>query len=118
MEETIRALREKLENSAADTLAQIENLRAEQDGNRREAESNIQALRNNLEQQRSNYEEKLDNERALHQAARREAETNIQALRDTMEKMRNDYEEKLDACLLYTSPSPRDGLLYRMPSSA
>ena len=21
-------------------------------------------------------------------------------------------------CLLYTSPSPRDGLLYRMPSSA
>src|SRR5680860_1777826 len=24
----------------------------------------------------------------------------------------------LDACLLYTSPSPRDGLLYRMPSSA
>ena len=23
-----------------------------------------------------------------------------------------------DDCLLYTSPSPRDGLLYRMPSSA
>src|SRR5664279_3114567 len=23
-----------------------------------------------------------------------------------------------DLCLLYTSPSPRDGLLYRMPSSA
>ena len=38
-----------------------------------------------------------------------------------------DQQEKLDAlvkeigiltCLLYTSPSPRDGLLYRMPSSA
>ena len=27
---------------------------------------------------------------------------------------RNEY----DACLLYTSPSPRDGLLSRMPSSA
>ena len=26
--------------------------------------------------------------------------------------------ERLDACLLYTSPSPRDGLLSRMPSSA
>ena len=26
--------------------------------------------------------------------------------------------ESLDACLLYTSPSPRDGLLTRMPSSA
>ena len=25
---------------------------------------------------------------------------------------------KQDACLLYTSPSPRDGLLSRMPSSA
>ena len=26
--------------------------------------------------------------------------------------------ERLLACLLYTSPSPRDGLLSRMPSSA
>ena len=26
--------------------------------------------------------------------------------------------ELTDACLLYTSPSPRDGLLSRMPSSA
>ena len=27
-------------------------------------------------------------------------------------------QEFFDACLLYTSPSPRDGLLSRMPSSA
>ena len=27
-------------------------------------------------------------------------------------------EELQDSCLLYTSPSPRDGLLSRMPSSA
>ena len=27
-------------------------------------------------------------------------------------------EETLKSCLLYTSPSPRDGLLSRMPSSA
>ena len=26
--------------------------------------------------------------------------------------------EKITSCLLYTSPSPRDGLLSRMPSSA
>ena len=26
--------------------------------------------------------------------------------------------EKVNGCLLYTSPSPRDGLLSRMPSSA
>ena len=29
----------------------------------------------------------------------------------------NDFQMKWD-CLLYTSPSPRDGLLSRMPSSA
>ena len=28
------------------------------------------------------------------------------------------YTLNKDACLLYTSPSPRDGLLSRMPSSA
>ena len=28
------------------------------------------------------------------------------------------FDESLDVCLLYTSPSPRDGLLSRMPSSA
>ena len=33
----------------------------------------------------------------------------------------DDYDilmESLSSCLLYTSPSPRDGLLSRMPSSA
>ena len=29
-----------------------------------------------------------------------------------------DLLNKSDVCLLYTSPSPRDGLLSRMPSSA
>ena len=28
------------------------------------------------------------------------------------------YKDQASACLLYTSPSPRDGLLSRMPSSA
>ena len=32
-------------------------------------------------------------------------------------KMRSKY-EIITSCLLYTSPSPRDGLLSRMPSSA
>ena len=31
---------------------------------------------------------------------------------------RKDIVEKVLICLLYTSPSPRDGLLSRMPSSA
>ena len=29
-----------------------------------------------------------------------------------------DADKEIDTCLLYTSPSPRDGLLSRMPSSA
>ena len=29
-----------------------------------------------------------------------------------------DYDDIMRICLLYTSPSPRDGLLSRMPSSA
>ena len=33
----------------------------------------------------------------------------------TLFDISNNY---IDTCLLYTSPSPRDGLLSRMPSSA
>ena len=36
---------------------------------------------------------------------------------DTMRKLLNWFRQH-NACLLYTSPSPRDGLLSRMPSSA
>ena len=38
---------------------------------------------------------------------------NIEFLRKQMDKVLQDID-----CLLYTSPSPRDGLLSRMPSSA
>ena len=33
-------------------------------------------------------------------------------------EMYDQYIYGLEGCLLYTSPSPRDGLLSRMPSSA
>ena len=36
----------------------------------------------------------------------------------TWRSVHQDYHEYLQTCLLYTSPSPRDGLLSRMPSSA
>ena len=42
-------------------------------------------------------------------------------LRDRLQYVRSDVaenSEQLMFCLLYTSPSPRDGLLSRMPSSA
>ena len=34
------------------------------------------------------------------------------------ERIPSPKKESLNSCLLYTSPSPRDGLLSRMPSSA
>ena len=40
--------------------------------------------------------------------------TNLQIV----EQISGGYIEQSIACLLYTSPSPRDGLLSRMPSSA
>ena len=36
---------------------------------------------------------------------------------ETLEDLVDDV-DLMDVCLLYTSPSPRDGLLSRMPSSA
>ena len=34
------------------------------------------------------------------------------------DKQSGEQKERTECCLLYTSPSPRDGLLSRMPSSA
>ena len=46
--------------------------------------------------------------------------TDVLLLTDVFETFRNTSLKHygLDPCLLYTSPSPRDGLLSRMPSSA
>ena len=42
----------------------------------------------------------------------------IYSFSPTVETLYRLQEEMVFACLLYTSPSPRDGLLSRMPSSA
>ena len=42
----------------------------------------------------------------------------LNAFNRTMMSEIIDALDRADACLLYTSPSPRDGLLSRMPSSA
>eukprot|EP01016_Furgasonia_blochmanni_P036879 TRINITY_DN4271_c0_g1_i2.p1 TRINITY_DN4271_c0_g1~~TRINITY_DN4271_c0_g1_i2.p1 ORF type:complete len:188 (+),score=30.03 TRINITY_DN4271_c0_g1_i2:36-599(+) len=43
---------------------------------------------------------------------------NSQRIQGLMQTVINNLHEFVNACLLYTSPSPRDGLLSRMPSSA
>ena len=35
-----------------------------------------------------------------------------------LQEFQKNWQQPFQACLLYTSPSPRDGLLSRMPSSA
>ena len=52
-------------------------------------------------------------ERALYQTFATTLDNYLQAQNQMMELSRQDK-----VCLLYTSPSPRDGLLSRMPSSA
>ena len=47
-----------------------------------------------------------------------EAEEPGEATVNALEAYLKAIFERVDSCLLYTSPSPRDGLLSRMPSSA
>ena len=50
---------------------------------------------------------------------RRLREEEVSSVQDsTYAKMVGDFVNDAKRCLLYTSPSPRDGLLSRMPSSA
>ena len=42
----------------------------------------------------------------------------ISETRKTIARLKTMLKGKLNACLLYTSPSPRDATLSRMPSSA
>ena len=54
------------------------------------------------------------------QACSDEKEQIISARKEMWENVsfRGGFDNAVEACLLYTSPSPRDGLLSRMPSSA
>ena len=48
-----------------------------------------------------------------------EAFDSLGEIAEKLEMTDRDFEnQKISSCLLYTSPSPRDGLLSRMPSSA
>ena len=57
--------------------------------------------------------EKANKERGIEQEAKRDYK-----LFGTTEQNIPQVNPMGDVCLLYTSPSPRDGLLSRMPSSA
>ena len=60
-----------------------------------------------------NLQEEVDLKKTIKISARRFEESPYIERTYSPEMVRGVY-----ACLLYTSPSPRDGLLSRMPSSA
>ena len=64
----------------------------------------------------------LRTEADLTEAVNKEIDENIKDTKefydDMMKIEENRYKTRDKSCLLYTSPSPRDGLLSRMPSSA
>ena len=47
-----------------------------------------------------------------------ESDPGLEGLADAIKPPEAGQQRWMDVCLLYTSPSPRDGLLSRMPSSA
>ena len=51
-------------------------------------------------------------------AIRERADFRVERIHEIEAEVRHDVIAFTTACLLYTSPSPRDGLLSRMPSSA
>ena len=59
-----------------------------------------------------------DGELAAEEVRHRSRTFSVAVDADGMYVVRGRLEPEVGACLLYTSPSPRDGLLSRMPSSA
>ena len=68
------------------------------------------------EEQEHEQFRKQGREQGGNSPAKRFSKAMLAAWGDSIEDEEGTEEE--DACLLYTSPSPRDGLLSRMPSSA
>ena len=58
----------------------------------------------------ASLESEYSSAQAAAQADKEQLQSDLQSAKTELEELRN--------CLLYTSPSPRDGLLSRMPSSA
>ena len=54
----------------------------------------------------------------FHQAKHLQEEPALKVYHKTLQMLQGKGEEQFYFCLLYTSPSPRDATLSRMPSSA
>ena len=75
--------------------------------------SNITEILNNLESQFAGIKERICEDDGTPRRF-----INIYLNEDDIRFLEGEKTVVKDGCLLYTSPSPRDGLLSRMPSSA
>ena len=88
---------------------------------RRVSASNFLGKENKLEGRVNNNSKKINVITRILKARRANTvgiEKSIMDIRETMSSIVQTLEAQEKFCLLYTSPSPRDGLLSRMPSSA
>ena len=94
--------------------------------NRDEAQNKMLALKEKADKEMSQYNMELkelarviDHDRKLREFMSRKDQERSQA-HEEMEAMKRkrEAEKSSESCLLYTSPSPRDATLSRMPSSA
>ena len=82
------------------------------------------ADRNAAVEQATQLGRELDESRARAERLRSQVRTlispptSVPGMSERMRSMLRLAEDEVSDCLLYTSPSPRDGLLSRMPSSA
>ena len=77
-----------------------------------------QKLDEEKEEKRQKLEEERRREEEEKEEERRQLEEEKEEKRRQLEEEKEEKRRQLEDCLLYTSPSPRDGLLSRMPSSA
>ena len=83
-------------------------IRDREDSDRRQQE---------FKEKTENFVKNLELDETLGQLLVAEGYSTIDDIKDTTSENLIKI-EGIEACLLYTSPSPRDGLLSRMPSSA
>ena len=78
----------------------------------------FETLKNDLEKRRQELSDFIDDTRKELMSAIDNLGTDLNIRISDLEESLNEKADTLEACLLYTSPSPRDATLSRMPSSA
>ena len=100
---------------------QREEREAELDREKKDREALLACIDEERKERRRAIQAAFDKRKRVNSVDRQRLEQDLEYVDSQYEDMRKNIvasEEPTVHCLLYTSPSPRDGLLSRMPSSA